>query len=74
MTMLPDNSLEKVQAPGHIEQSASIDSRVSRKNKQDSQSKNKRRRFQPTVDEQLEEEQVLRDAEDVDNEHIDFHA
>jgi hypothetical protein len=74
MCPFPDHSLEKIQSLGHIEQSASIESRVSRKKKQDSQSKNKRRRYQPTINEKLEEEQALRDGINNDSEHIDFHA
>lgn len=74
MAMSPDNSLEKIRSLGHIEQSASIESRVSRKNKQESKSKHKRRRFQPTVSEKLEEEQDLLNTKDSDSEHIDYHA
>jgi hypothetical protein len=74
MPAFSDHSFEKIDSLGHVEQSASINSRVSRKKKQDSQSKNKRRRYQPTIKEQLEEEQTLRDQISDESEHIDFHA
>jgi hypothetical protein len=74
MPAFSDNSFEKIGSLGHVEQPASINSRVSRKKKRDSQSKNKRRRYQPTIKEQLEEEQTLRDLISDESEHIDFHA
>jgi hypothetical protein len=74
MPAFPDHSVEKIQSLGHIEQSASIDTRVSRKKKRDSRSNNKRRHYQPTINEQLEEEQALRETMDDDSGHIDFHA
>jgi hypothetical protein len=72
MSVVPDNSLEKIQSLGHIEQSVSIDSRVSRKKPQDQQQKHKKKKFQPTIEEQLEEEEEIRNSRD--DEHIDFHA
>jgi len=74
MPAFPDHTVDKIQSLGQIEQSASIDSRVSRKKKQDSQSRQKKRRYQPTINEQLEEEQALRNSSEDDSGHIDFHA
>ena len=74
MPGFPDHSVDKIQSLGHIEQSASIDPRVSRKKKQESQPRHKRRRYQPTIKEQLEEEQALRDTTEDTGGHIDFHA
>jgi hypothetical protein len=73
MSVSPEYSVEKPDASWQIEQSASITSRVSRK-KKDSQSKKEKRRYRPTIDEQLEQESAERDQADNADEHIDFCA
>lgn len=73
MAEVPERSLERIHSLGQVEQSMSIDPRVSRE-KQKEQHKQKKRKYQPTIEEQLEEEQILRNIEDQDEKHIDFHA
>ena len=73
MSVSPEYSVEKPNALGQIEQSASITPQVSRK-KKDSQSKKEKRRHRPTIDEQLEQEIAEHHQADDNNEHVDFCA
>ncbi|MHC4770308.1 MAG: hypothetical protein ACYSN8_04190 [Planctomycetota bacterium] len=73
MSISPEYSVEKPNALGQIEQSASITPQVSRK-KKDAKSKKEKRRHRPTIDEQLEQESAEHRAADDKNEHVDFCA
>ncbi len=76
MSVSPEYSIEKPRILGQIEQSASITPEVSRK-KKDAKSKKEKRRYHPTIDEQLEQESeehyTVDDTDDTD-EHVDYCA
>ena len=73
MSVSPEYSVEKPNALGQIEQSASITPQVSRK-KKDTKSKKEKRRHRPTIDEQLEQESAEHLAEEDKGKHVDFCA
>jgi len=66
--MLPDPSIQKVQPPGYIEQSVSIDPHVSQKKRKDLWTKRRRRKPPPDDDEDA------RMNENPNSEHIDYRA
>jgi len=75
MPISPDYFVGKPDALGHIDQSASITPRVSRKKRDaESKSKKEKRRHRPTIEEQLEQEIAEYDPADDTNEHVDFCA
>jgi hypothetical protein len=73
MSVSPEYSIDKPSALGQIEQSVSITPQVSRK-KRDSKQKKEKRRYRPTIDEQLEEESAEHRGMDDRDEHVDFCA